>query len=101
MILFQILDRLRNLDSTLLLTRRRYGSGTGSWLPAKMPFHPEVNRQDHGDDGGGAEHQNRKQNLHHHRDSGYQNAKERYPFSTARNVTITGMKNVPIPRIAV
>ena len=42
-------------------------------LLAQMPFHPKVNRQDDGDNGHGAYHQNRKQNLHHHGDSGYQN----------------------------
>jgi hypothetical protein len=66
-----------------------------------MPLHPKVNRQNHGDDGGGAKHQNRKQNLHHHRDSGYQNDREQYPLSGAGDVTITGMKNVPFLRIAI
>ena len=61
-----------------------------------MPLHPKVNRQNHGDDGGGAEHQNRKQNLHHHRDSGYQNGTAQYPFSRAFQDTITGMKNVSV-----
>jgi hypothetical protein len=62
---------------------------------AKMPLHPEVNRQNHGDDGGGAKHQNRKQNLHHHRDSAYQNNARRYSLSSLLPGTITGMKTVP------
>jgi hypothetical protein len=42
-------------------------------LLAQVPLHPEVNSQNDGDDGYGANHQNRKQNLHHHGSSGYQN----------------------------
>ncbi len=66
-------------------------------LVAKMPLHPKVNRQNHGDDGGGAEHQNRKQNLHHHRDSGYQNGTAQDLFSRAFPATITEMKSASFP----
>jgi hypothetical protein len=37
---------------------------------AEMPLHAEVNRQNYGYDGYGAEHQNRKENFDYHRDSG-------------------------------
>jgi hypothetical protein len=38
-----------------------------------MPLNAEVNRQNHGDDGYSAKHQNRKENFDYHRESGYQN----------------------------
>ena len=47
--------------------------GIGRRLLAKMLLYPEMDRRHYGNDGYGAEHQNRKQNLNHHRDSGYQN----------------------------
>ena len=37
-----------------------------------MPLNPKVNRQHHGDNGYGAQHQNRKENPDDHRDLGYQ-----------------------------
>jgi hypothetical protein len=42
-------------------------------LLAKVPLYAEVNRQNHGDNGCGAQHQNRKENFNYHRKSGYQN----------------------------
>src|SRR5215471_5538269 len=53
--------------------RRRFRRMSRMGLLAQMPFHPEMNSQNDGDDGHGANHQNRKQNLHHHGISGYQN----------------------------
>ncbi len=38
-----------------------------------MPLYAEVNRQNHGDNGYSAEHQNRKENFDYHRASAYQN----------------------------
>jgi hypothetical protein len=43
------------------------------WLLAKVLLHPEMDCHNDGNNGYGAEHQNRKQNLDHHRVSGYQN----------------------------
>ena len=37
-----------------------------------MPLNPKVNRQHHGDNGYGAQHQNREENPDDHRDLGYQ-----------------------------
>ncbi len=59
---------------------------------AQMLLHPEVDRQNHGDDGYGAQHQNRKQNLDHHRDSGYQNEQGRTRFSRSKPSRFTRMK---------
>jgi hypothetical protein len=52
-----------------------------------MPLYAEVNRQNHGDDGCGAKHQNRKENFDYHRDSGYQNETAGVPnFRNAEGV---------------
>jgi hypothetical protein len=61
------------LRSCLLPIRHAGGGRRGGGLPAQVPLHPEVNRKNYGDDGCCAEHQYRKQNLHHHRNLGYQN----------------------------
>jgi hypothetical protein len=39
-----------------------------------------MDRHNDGNDGNGAEHQNRKQNLNHHRDSGYQTRERERPI---------------------
>ncbi len=50
-----------------------------------MPLNAEVNRQNHGDDGYSAKHQNRKENFDYHRESGYQNeAGAVFNFATLR-----------------
>ena len=64
----------------LPLIRTRFRGRSGLRLLAQMPLHPEVNSQNDGDDGCGAKHQNRKQNLHHHGISGYQNGGKRNAF---------------------
>ena len=65
-----VLDCLVGIRSRFLLGQFRYGIG-GRFL-AKVLFHPKMDRHNDRNDGNGAEHQNRKQNLNHHRDSGYQ-----------------------------
>jgi hypothetical protein len=73
-----VLDRLVATGSRFFLGQFRYGIG-GRFL-AKVLFHPEMDRHNDGNDGNGAEHQNRKQNLNHHRDSGYQTRERERPI---------------------
>ena len=46
---------------------------TGRRLLAKMPLDAEMYRHDDGDNGRGAQHQDREENFDYHRDLGYQN----------------------------
>ncbi len=57
----------------LLPNKSNGGTNRGSRILLKMPLHSKVNRQNHGDDGYSAKHQNRKENFDYHRESGYQN----------------------------
>ena len=62
----------------------QFRCGIGRWLFAKMLLHPEMDRHNYSNDGYGAEHQNRKQNLDHHRESGYQNRQRENVISRHR-----------------
>lgn len=57
-------DRLLDPDNL----SRRIGRG----LLAKVPLDAEMYRQNHGDNGHGAQHQDREENFNYHRDLGYQ-----------------------------
>jgi hypothetical protein len=71
MILLSVIHLQISIPTRLVF--RQFWSRIGGWFLAKVLFHPEMDRHNDGNDGNGAEHQNRKQNLNHHRDSGYQN----------------------------
>lgn len=92
-----IIDLLLNSRGRLALPfrRPRFRSMSGMSLPPQMPFHPEVNSQNDGDDGYGANHQNRKQNLHHHGNSGYQNGGKAHAFFTPPKCAFTRTKFFP------
>ncbi len=93
MILFLLLNFRGRLALPLCLVRFRRGSGMG--LLAQVPLHPEVNSQNDGDDGCSAKHQNRKQNLHHHGNSGYQNAGRTIAFFAPPKRAFTRTTFVP------
>jgi len=46
----------------------------GAALLAKVPLDAEMYRQAHGDNGRGAQHQDREENFDYHRNLGYQKA---------------------------
>ena len=58
-----------------LLDPDNLGRRIGRRLLAKMPLDAEMYRQDDGDNGRGAQHQDREENFNYHRDLGYQKAK--------------------------
>jgi hypothetical protein len=97
MIFFLGLDSLRSLALPLRLVRFRCRGGMG--LLAQMSLHPEVNSQNDGDDGYGAKHQNRKQNLHHHGNSGYQNGVSANAFFARRKAPLPERHSLqPMPQ---
>jgi hypothetical protein len=67
------LDHRRKFGLNRLFHPTQSNGGTDRGLLAKVPLYAEVNRQNHGDNGYGAQHQNRKENFNYHRKSGYQN----------------------------
>ena len=73
----------------------RFLGMSGMGLLPQVPFHPEVNSQNDGDDGYGANHQNRKQNLHHHGISGYQNGGKANAFFSPPKCAFTRTKSFP------
>jgi hypothetical protein len=60
-----------------------------------MPLDAEVNRQNDGDNGCGAQHQNRKENFDYHRESGYQNEGSRTQF--LEQGWVDGLQTGPAP----
>ncbi len=76
--------------------------GTDRWFFAKMFLHPEMDCHNHSNDGKGAQHQNRKQNLDHHRDSGYQNrqkGKADFPGVARRYHARMRNQSIPVNRV--
>lgn len=73
MILFGVLSLRGKISFSLPFALHQFRCRIGRGLLAQVLLHPEMDRHNHGNNGYGAEHQNRKQNLDHHRDSGYQN----------------------------
>lgn len=63
-----------NLGRDRLLQRNNLGRRIGRRLLAKVPLDAEMYRRDDGDNGHGAQHQDREENFNYHRNLGYQNA---------------------------
>jgi hypothetical protein len=93
MILLGVLDRQGSFGIRSLFAASQFRCRIRRGLLAKVLLHPEVDRHNHSDYGKGAEHQYRKQNLHHHRISGYQNRGSGNPLLLVRfGEAVTGMK---------
>jgi hypothetical protein len=60
------------LGRNRLLERPTFGCRIGRRLLAKVPLDAEMYRQAYGDNGRGAQHQDREENFDYHRDLGYQ-----------------------------
>jgi hypothetical protein len=90
-----VLDCLVSVASRFILVQFRYRIGRR--FLAKMLFHPEMDRHNDGNDGNGAEHQNRKQNLNHHRSSGYQTLERERPIPRIHRHYDFPLRNKPAP----